>query len=138
MELRLNLLDLAFQIARKDEIEKNIKQIEEIEGGDGLMGPYCQALYLSWQAAQRAGDSDTREALRTKARELLNELMPRRPEWSLHSHCPRPTGGARTRPRRSEGRREAGKSRKASSVFTFRQSNLVIVPRLFCAGRCSF
>ena len=83
MELRLNLLDLEFQIGRKDEIEKNIKRIEEIEENGGLMGRYCRALYLSWQAAQRAGDSDTRAALRTKARVQLNELMPRRPEWSL-------------------------------------------------------
>jgi tetratricopeptide (TPR) repeat protein len=83
MELRLNLLDLEFQIGRKDEIEKNIKRIEEIEEKDGLMGRYCQARYLIWQAAKRAGDSNTRETQRKDAREILKELMSRRADWSL-------------------------------------------------------
>ena len=82
MMLRLNLLDLAFQLARTDEIEKNIKQIEEIEGSDGSMGRYCQARYLIWQA-KRAGDSSSREAQRTRARLILNELLSRRADWSL-------------------------------------------------------
>ena len=51
LDLWLNLLDLAIQIGRKDQIEKNIAQIQRIEGGDGLMGRYCQARYLIWQAA---------------------------------------------------------------------------------------
>ena len=40
LELRLTLLDLAFQTANSDEIDKNIKQIEQIEGNDGLAGSF--------------------------------------------------------------------------------------------------
>ena len=50
----------------KDEIEKNIKQIEAIEGNEGLLGRYCQVRYLIWQA-QRAADKETREAIQLKA-----------------------------------------------------------------------
>jgi hypothetical protein len=85
-DLRLTLLDLAFQTANSDEIDKNIKRIEEMEGSEGLLGRYCQVRYLIWQA-QRAGDKDPQKAealrLRTKARVLLNELMSRRANWSV-------------------------------------------------------
>ena len=80
--LRLNLLDLALQSADKDEIEKNIKQIEEIEGNEGLLGRYCQVRYLIWQA-QRAGDKETRQAIQAKARGLLEDLVSRRGDWSV-------------------------------------------------------
>jgi cellulose synthase operon protein C len=84
LELRLTLLDLAFQTANGDEIEKNIKQIGEIEGGVGLLGRYCQVRYLIWQAEQ-AWRKDPQKArrLRTQARVLLNELASRRPDWSV-------------------------------------------------------
>ena len=52
LELRLTLLDLAFQTANGEEISKNIKQIAEIEGGAGLLGGFCQVRYLIWQAQQ--------------------------------------------------------------------------------------
>jgi cellulose synthase operon protein C len=80
--LRLNLLDLALQTANKADIEKNIKQIEEIEGNEGLQGRYCQVRYLIWQA-QRAGDKDTRQAIQDKARGLLEDLVSRRGDWSV-------------------------------------------------------
>ena len=80
--LRRNLLDLALQNANKDEIEKNIKQIEAIEGNEGLLGRYCQVRYLIWQA-KRAADKDTREAIQYKARVLLDDLMSRRGDWSV-------------------------------------------------------
>jgi tetratricopeptide (TPR) repeat protein len=80
--LRLNLLDLALQSADKDGIEKNIKQIEEIEGNEGLLGRYCQVRYLIWQA-QRAGDKDSRQAIQAKARDLLEDLVSRRGDWSV-------------------------------------------------------
>jgi tetratricopeptide (TPR) repeat protein len=80
--LRRYLLDLALQNANKDEIEKNIKQIEAIEGNEGLLGRYCQIRYLIWQA-QRASDKDTREAIHRKARALLDELATRRGDWSV-------------------------------------------------------
>ena len=84
LELRLNLLDLAFQTANSDEIDKNIKQIGQIEGNEGFLGRYCQVRYLIWQA-ERAGGKDPQEALRlrTEARVLLNELASRRPNWSV-------------------------------------------------------
>ena len=80
--LRRNLLDLALQNANKEEIEKNIKQIEAIEGNEGLLGRYCQVRYLIWQA-QRATDKDTREAIHFKARALLDDLTSRRGDWSV-------------------------------------------------------
>ncbi len=80
--LRLNLLDLALQTANKADIEKNIKQIEEIEGNEGVQGRYCQVRYLIWQA-QRAGDKDTRQAIQDKARGLLEDLVSRRGDWSV-------------------------------------------------------
>ena len=52
LELRLTLLDLAFQTANGAEIDKNIKQIGEIEGSTGLLGRFCQVRYLIWQAQQ--------------------------------------------------------------------------------------
>ena len=84
LDLRLNLLDLAFQTANSDEIDKNIKQIGEIEGGGGSLGRYCQVRHLIWQAQQVRG-KDPQEAvrLRTRARVLLNELASRRPNWSV-------------------------------------------------------
>ena len=72
-----------FQTGNSDEIDKNIKQIQQIEGNDGLLGRFCQVHYLIWQA-ERAVDKDPQEAmrLRTKARVLLNELASRRADWS--------------------------------------------------------
>ena len=82
IELRLNLLNLALQNADKDEIEKDIKQIEEIEGNEGLLGRYCQVRYLIWQA-QRAGDKEAKQAIQRKARVLLEDLVSRRGDWSV-------------------------------------------------------
>ena len=84
LELRLTLLNLAFQTANADEIDKNIKQIGEIEGGAGLLGRFCQVRYWIWQAEQ-AGHKDPQETLRlrTQARVLLNELASRRRDWSV-------------------------------------------------------
>ena len=81
IELRLNLLDLALQNANKEEIEKNIKQIEGIEGNDGLLGRQCQLRYLIWQAA-RATEKDKREQLKIQAHAVLTELRSRRGDWS--------------------------------------------------------
>ena len=57
LETRLTLLDLAFQTADEEEIRTNIKQIEEIDGSDGVLGRYCQVRYLIWQA-ERATDKN--------------------------------------------------------------------------------
>jgi tetratricopeptide (TPR) repeat protein len=82
INLRLRLLDLALQNAKKDDIEKNIKEIEEIEGSEGLLGRYCQVRYLIWQA-ERAKDKDTRQAIQAQARGLLEDLVSRRGDWSV-------------------------------------------------------
>ena len=84
IQLRLTLLDLAFLTANRDEIDKNIKQIREIDGRAGELNRYCQVRYLIWRA-QRAAAKDPQEAmrLRTEARALLNELASRRPDWSV-------------------------------------------------------
>jgi cellulose synthase operon protein C len=80
--LRSKLVELALQNANKDEIEKNIKQIETIEGNEGLLGRYFQARYLIWQA-ERVRDKDKREAIHSKARAMLDDLASRRGDWSL-------------------------------------------------------
>lgn len=84
LELRLTLLNLAFQTANQEEIDKNIKQITAIEGGAGLLGRFCQVRYLIWQAEQ-IGHKDPQETrrLQTQARVLLNELASHRPDWSV-------------------------------------------------------
>ena len=84
LETRLALLELQLKTGNSDEIEKTIKQIQEIEGNDGLLGRFCQVPYLIWQA-KRAMDKDAEEALRlrTKARVLLNDLAARRADWSV-------------------------------------------------------
>ena len=83
INLRLTLVDLAFlQNGNKEEIEKNIKQIEEIEGNDGLLGRYCQLRYLIWQAKQ-VKEKDKREEIRLQASMLLTDLRSRRGDWSL-------------------------------------------------------
>ena len=66
-----------FRPPTDDEIEKNIKQIERIEGNEGLQGRFAQVRFLIWQAAQ-GSDKKKQEELRTAARELLNELRSRR------------------------------------------------------------
>ena len=42
-------------MANEEEIKKEIKEIEKIEGSEGLMGGYWQVRYLVWQA-QREGE----------------------------------------------------------------------------------
>ena len=80
IQLRLTLLDIAFQIDNKGEfdnkaeIEKNIKQIKAIEANDGVQGLYCQVQYLLWQA-KRAGDKAVREAIHLQVRSILSELL---------------------------------------------------------------
>ena len=59
LEIRLTLLDLAFQTANEEEIRKNIDQIKEIDGNDEVLGRYCEVRYLIWQAG-RATDKNKR------------------------------------------------------------------------------
>lgn len=80
--LRRNLLELAFQIGNKDEIEKNIKQIERIEGREGIQARYWNVQYLIWQIA-RTGDDKIRQEKRAQARASLSELRLRRPDWPV-------------------------------------------------------
>ncbi len=84
LDWRLHVLQLAFQTADKEAIEKNIKLVKDIEGNDPSMGRFCEINYLIWQA-QRAVDTDPQEALRlrTKARSDLSDLEARRPDWSV-------------------------------------------------------
>ena len=105
LDLRLKLLDVAFQTANSNEIDKNIKQIEQMEGNDGFLSRCCQVRYLIWQA-ERATAKEPQEALRlrTKARVLLNELASQPSGLVVHSHGLGPTGTAGTAPRRPAGR----------------------------------
>ena len=81
IEVRLNLLDLALQNGKADKIEEYIKEIERIEGNEGLLGRYCQVRYLIWQA-KIAADKD-KEAIQHKAHVLLDDLRSRRGDWSV-------------------------------------------------------
>ena len=85
LDARLTLVDLALQSANSEEIEKNIKLVTQIEGNEGTMGPFCQVKYLIWKAEKALKEKRLEDAvgLRTKARELLNELNSRRPDWAL-------------------------------------------------------
>ena len=82
--VRLKLLDLAFQIADSNEIDKNIKQLEQMEGNDGFLSGCWQVRYLIWQA-ERATAKELQDALRlrTKARFLLTELKSQRADSSF-------------------------------------------------------
>jgi cellulose synthase operon protein C len=82
IDLRIKLLDLALLNANKEEIEKNIKQIEGIEGSDGLLGRYCQLRYLIWQAKQ-VKEKGKREEIQLQAHVLLTDLRSRRGDWSV-------------------------------------------------------
>ena len=79
LDVRLKLLDVAFQNANSNEIDKNIKQIEQLDGIDEFVSGCCQVRYMIWQA-ERATAKEPQEALRlrTKARVLLTELASQR------------------------------------------------------------
>ena len=62
VDLRLNLLDLAFQTANKEDIDKTIKEIERIEGNDGSLAPICRVQYLIWQAERASTRRPTRRS----------------------------------------------------------------------------
>jgi len=82
LKLRLTLLDLAFQTDSRTEIEKNIKEIERIEGSEGLQGLFSRVHFLIWQAEQ-GSDKKKQKELRTSARKLLDDLISRRGDWSV-------------------------------------------------------
>ncbi len=91
LKLRLSLLDFAFQTATRGgidgdsqefergraEIAENIRQIERIEGSDGLQSGFSHLRFFVWQAAW-SNDKTQQEAFRTQARELLKKLSSRR------------------------------------------------------------
>ena len=52
VDVRLNLLDFAFELGDRGQIEGIIKQLEQIEGIEGSLASVCQARYLIWQADQ--------------------------------------------------------------------------------------
>jgi cellulose synthase operon protein C len=110
IDVRRYILDVAFKMDDEKLAEKTIKEIEKIEGNDGLKAGYFRASYLVMQA-QRALEkgrdaakqtkepkSDTdrvsdpkaseeslrrAQALQTEAHLQINQLMSRRGDWSL-------------------------------------------------------
>ena len=101
IDVRLNLLELALEMDKEDKIKESIKQIEGIEGSEGLLGRYWQVRYLIWQA-KRAVNKDRllvaalgtgtsacdpmpmmEEAIQHKAHVLLDDLRSRRGDWSV-------------------------------------------------------
>ena len=103
LKLRLILLDLAFQIANQTEIEKNIKEIERMDGSEGLQSRFAQVRFLIWQADQTR-DKKTQEELRTTARFRLTELRSRRAGLAGDSPSLGPARGTGAKARRPERR----------------------------------
>ena len=82
LDVRLRLLDVAFQNANSNEIDKYIKQIEQMDGIDEFVSRCCQVEYLIWQAERAAKEPQEALRLRTKARVLLTELASQRADSS--------------------------------------------------------
>jgi tetratricopeptide (TPR) repeat protein len=77
---QLRLIDLAFQASSETDIKRQIDKIKELEGPDGPIGGYQEIRYTIWQA-QRTTSRSEQEALRRTARQLINDLSTRRPDW---------------------------------------------------------
>ena len=98
------------QITNEEEIKNVIKEIEKIEGGEGLVGGYLRVRSLVWQAprasdksqqlAKQAKDAASEaerlsslkaseqsrqraQTLRIDAHQRINELMSHRGDWSV-------------------------------------------------------
>ena len=82
LAIRLALFDGALQTSSDDDIVKNLKAIEGIDGDDGEWSRLCQVRYRIWKA-KRADEKNEKTKLRTEARVLLNELIARRGNWSF-------------------------------------------------------
>ena len=85
LEIRLTLLDVAFQTNDQEEIRKNIDKIKEIDGKDGVWRRYSEVRYLIWQAGRATDKSQKNQRLiyRDNARAQLNDLMARSGNWSV-------------------------------------------------------
>jgi predicted Zn-dependent protease len=80
LDPHLRLIDLAFQSSSETEIKAQIDKIKDLEGGDGPIGRYEEIRYLIWQA-EKATNPSAQDALRRTARQLINDLSSRRPDW---------------------------------------------------------
>jgi len=114
IRLRSILVDLAIQLGNKEEIEKNIAQIERIEGDEGIQSRYWKVRYSIWQINQ-VGDPKTRQELRSKARASLTELRARRPDWSI---IPRTLAGLDEQELEQGGLDEKQKREKLESIVS--------------------
>jgi tetratricopeptide (TPR) repeat protein len=75
-QVRLVLFDLALRAGDLEGMDKAVAEIERLEGPGGAMGNYDRARLLVWRARQ--GD----KKLIGQARELLAQVVARRPAWS--------------------------------------------------------
>ena len=100
LELRLTLLDLAFQTGNSDEIDKNIKQIEQIEGNDGLTGSLLPGALPDLAGRASHGQGPARSpATADQGSCPLERTGFAPPRLVGHSPGPGPTGTAGTAPR---------------------------------------
>jgi tetratricopeptide (TPR) repeat protein len=106
------LVELAIQLGNKDQIEKNLAQIERIEGDEGIQSRYWQVRYWIWQIDQ-ASDPQIRQELRAKARTVLTDLRARRPDWAV---IPRALAGLDEQELDQAGLDEKQKREKLESV----------------------
>ena len=81
LEPRMLRIELAFQVKDKENIEAQIKEIKQIEGDDGPFGRSLEIQFALWQAEQPTTKPDDQKSLRSTARQLINDLSSRRPNW---------------------------------------------------------
>src|SRR5579883_1977530 len=79
LDARIHLLELAFQADKPAEIEKQLTEIERIEGS---WARCFRARYLLWQA-RRSGEPAAARRLRIEAQAILRQLKASRPDWSV-------------------------------------------------------
>ena len=139
LELRLNLLDLAFQTANSDEIDKNIKQIERDRRERGVAGSLLPGALpdLAGPASRRQGPAGSPTTADQGSCPLKRTgVAPR--ELVGHSPGLGRAGAAGTASRRPEGRVKSRQRKRVSSALTAERSTLVSAVRPSCAARCSF
>jgi tetratricopeptide (TPR) repeat protein len=76
LRLRMVLFDLAMQEGHDDKMRETIREMESLEGAQGTLARYGEALRLIWKAKQ----AKQLEEL-DRARALLDQVAAQRPAW---------------------------------------------------------
>jgi tetratricopeptide (TPR) repeat protein len=78
IRLRLLLFELALQEQDQGAVDRLLGELRQLEGGQGTFWSFCEAWRLSWKAKEEKGDPQ----LLDQARELLDTVASRRPNWA--------------------------------------------------------